>query len=198
MEELRSFLRWHRKPDAQSSGLGNQIGSNQEYPIPDRPQSPFKPTGRKHRLPEPHQEIVEDAARSEGRIGRVKRLETERVQTQILFQLLDPILAVRALRVHAGHQLRGVGHGGDEDPIGITRTLDQPSPTGVRPVGQCLMQAHKPPVLPVLGWHGGHEVGDRDAPREGAPVGFGNPVDHQLAYERRQPRHDDVRKLARV
>jgi hypothetical protein len=46
------------------------------------------------------------------------------LDTQVLFELLDPILTVRASRVYSCHQPRGVGHGGDEDPIGIARTLE--------------------------------------------------------------------------
>lgn len=42
------------------------------------------------------------------------------------------------------------------------------------------------------GWQGGCPVGDRDAPRNRAPVDLGNPVDDQLAHERCEPGHDDV------
>ena len=52
----------HGESDAKPSGFGDQIGPDQEDSIPDRAQPPFKPTGRKHRLPKPHQEVIEHAA----------------------------------------------------------------------------------------------------------------------------------------
>jgi len=62
--------------------LGDQIGPDQEDQIPDRPQPPFKPTRGQDRLPEPHEQVIEDTAGPERGIGRVERLETERVHTQ--------------------------------------------------------------------------------------------------------------------
>lgn len=85
LEKFGPFLWRDRESDAQPARIGDQIGSNQKDQIPHRAQSPFKPARRKHGFPKPHQQIVEDAARAEGRIGRIEGLQTEGVQTQSLF-----------------------------------------------------------------------------------------------------------------
>lgn len=81
LEELGPFLRRDGESDAQPSRIGDQIGPNQKDQIPHRSQSPLKPPRREHGFPKPHQQIVEDAACAEGRIGRVEGLEAERIDT---------------------------------------------------------------------------------------------------------------------
>ncbi len=191
LEQLGPLLRGHREPDPQPSGGGDQIRPDQEDPISHGSQPPLKPARGQNRLANAHEQIVEDAAGPERGISRVERLETERVQAQILLEFLDPVLTVRAPRVHAGHHFGGIGDRGDDDPIGIARTLEQPPPTRIGAVRQRLAQTHEPPWLSVPGRQRGHPVGDRDAPRDGPPVGFRNPVNHDFAYQRGEPGHAD-------
>lgn len=68
LEERGLFLRRHRESDAQP---------------------PFKPTRGEHGFPKAHQQIIKDAAGLEGRTGRVEGLETEGIETQVLFEFLD-------------------------------------------------------------------------------------------------------------
>src|SRR5581483_120820 len=56
-EKLGALLPRDRTPDLEASGLGNQIGPDQEHQIPDRPQAALHPTRRQDRLPKSHQEV---------------------------------------------------------------------------------------------------------------------------------------------
>jgi len=77
----RSLAQHGESPD-DGAGPWNQIRAAEQYSIPDRPQPALKPTRGQDGLPEAHQEEV--TAGSEGRIRRLKRLEAERIQAQIL------------------------------------------------------------------------------------------------------------------
>lgn len=53
LEKFGSFLRRHRESDAQPSRIGDQIRPDENDPIPDGPQPPFKPARREHGVPNP-------------------------------------------------------------------------------------------------------------------------------------------------
>lgn len=177
------------------AAVGDQIRPDQEDQISYGSQPPLKPARWQRLFAKAHEQIVEDAAHAEGRIGGLERLETERVETQVLFQFLNPVLTVGSARVHSGVQFCSKGDTGDENAVRITRTLDQPPLTRTGAVHQRLAQTHKPVGLAVPGQQRGHHVGDRDAPCDGPPVGFRNPVNHHFAHQRGEPGHDDVRHV---
>lgn len=83
-EKVGPLLARDGEPHPEASSFGDQIGPHQKDQVPDGPQPPLKPAGREHGLAEPHQEVVEDTAGSKGRIGGVERLETARVEAQVL------------------------------------------------------------------------------------------------------------------
>ncbi len=116
----------HSEPDPEPSGFGNQIGSDQEDPRSHRPQPPLKPARGEHGLSKAPEQVVAHAAGSEHGIGGVKRLQTDGVQTPVLFEPREPIRTVCPVRVHARDQFCGNGHTGDEDAVRITWTLDPP------------------------------------------------------------------------
>ena len=91
-EKLGALFSGDRKPDLETAGLGNQIRSDQEHQIADRSQPPFNPARRQHRLSKPHQQVVQDTPGSERRICRVKRLQAERIQAQVLLQFFSSLI----------------------------------------------------------------------------------------------------------
>ena len=109
LEKFEPFLRRHREADPQPSGVLDQIRPDERNPATHRAQSPFKPARREHGFPKPHQRMVANTARAEGRIGRIEGLEVERIETQVLLEFRGAGLTVGPVGIHPGDQFRSTG-----------------------------------------------------------------------------------------